>query len=85
MKEKKILSMTENRVIVHFKTCFLLRFPRNFVWMTKDCLYIDNAECRHVWTTGSPAKATVCPEIMAVHTVQALMKLQCILIKGPVI
>lgn len=61
--------MTENRVIAHCKTCSLHRFPRNFVWMTEDCLYIYNVEFRDVWTSGSPAEATVCPEILAVHTV----------------
>ena len=77
--------MTENRVIVHYKTCSLHRFPRNLVWMTENCLYIYNVECRDVWTSGSPAEATVCPEILAVHTVQALVKLHSTRTKRPVI
>lgn len=38
--------MTENRATAHYKMCSLHRFPRNFVWMIEDCLYIDNVEHR---------------------------------------
>ena len=82
MKEK-ILNMSENRVIVQSKTCSLHAFLRNVLWMTEDCSYIYNDECRNVWASGSPDEATVCPQILAVHTVQALVKLHSTCTKGP--
>lgn len=52
---------------------------------SEDCLHIYDGECRDVRTAGSPAGATVGPEISAVHTVQAPMKLHSTGTKGPVI
>lgn len=52
---------------------------------SEDCLHIYDGECRDVRTAGSPAGATVGPEISAVHTVQAPMELHSTGTKGPVI